>query len=175
MVQKQAVLRLLIVSNLLSVVLLAVLGVKNQLFYYLSIFGYIPFYVGTILYFKPAKKRELGVSSSESAKTLSCPKCRADNTTRCLIHTVWIRNTFNPNWHIWKCPQCETELTISRETKNSLRFAGVFLVIVLIYFFVNQFVLGALLMLFSFVVVPSIMLGYSGKLVEVTDEKERWW
>lgn len=164
-----------LISNVMSVAMLFALGIKSSLFYALAIFGYIPFYIGTILYFKSPKNLQTATDGGTAAKTLSCPKCRADNTTRCMIHTVWIRNDFNPNSHVWKCPNCEIELTISAETKKQVQITSFVLLVVFVGSAFGQFIPGVLFAFGGFLIIPSIMLGYSGRLIEFTGKKEKWW
>lgn len=165
----------LAISNVLSIVMLFALGIKSRLFYAVSIFGYIPFYIGTIFYFKPSKVPLSTADGQATSKTLSCPKCRTDNATRCMIHTLWIRNDFNPNWHIWKCPNCEIELTVSSETKKLVQMTSLVLLVIFVGSALGQFIPGVVFAFAGFLVIPSVMLGYSGRLIEFTGKKEKWW
>jgi len=141
---KKTVLIFLAISNVISILMFFALGIKNGLFYLLSIFGYIPFYIGTIMYFKPSKVPQITTDGQMASKTLACPKCHADNTTRCMIHTVWVRNNFSPNWHVWKCPNCEIELTISAETKKQVQLTSLVLLVIFVGSGVGQFLPGVL-------------------------------
>lgn len=163
---KITVLTFLAISNVMTVIIFYALGIQNSLLFLLSIFGYIPFYIGTIMYFKPSAVLQSAPDNQSVVKTLSCPKCRADNTTRCMIHTVWVRNDFNPNWRIWKCPNCEIELTISLESKKRIMITSIILVVVFLISILNQFIPGVLFAFGGFLIIPSIMLGYSGRLIE---------
>lgn len=172
-ITQKSILLFLVLSNVITLLLLHLFNVPKYI-YAVFIITLLPIYILAFAYYQKSTPVN-SPDPSNTKKCLACPKCGADNFTRCMIHTAWVRNGFDPNWNIWECPNCGTELTLSQKTKKTGMIASIIFFICFIGFGLFQFIDGFLILIPGYYIFSGILMGYAGELEIFTGTKERWW